>query len=343
MKPKNIVVLGFGRSGTTWIADIISKIMGQLILFEPIHPSVTELANKFSYSTLNGNGDSELLKDFYKNLLIKNHRKKWLMRNHVPDRLENISDSFLDTLWDECTIAGFKEIRANFMVEWFLKELDAKIVFIMRHPAATISSIKGRPNFWEYGWPGTYNLFLEKTIYHEYYKDHVITNYINTVERAKTYSEKCAVMWAITHAIALPELTRLNLPVFFYEEFYDFPFTSSRTLMRYLDYKDVNIHPSYLFTPSMTTLMTIHGIRIMEEERSKKGIAFFEEKLSTEELYDIMEIVTAFGITYYDHNGLVKPQDTKEGLHYPSVKFHPTEQKAVIGHESLGLACQTNR
>lgn len=317
MKSQNIVVLGFGRSGTTWIADIISKIMGKLILFEPIHPSVTELADKFSYSTLNGNSDSGLLKNFYDDVLFKNHRKKWLMRNHVPDRLENISDSFLDTLWGECNIAGFKEIRANFLIEWFQKELNAKIVFIMRHPGATVSSIKGRPNFWEYGWPGTYNLFLERTIYNDFYNDHEISRQVEVVEQANTYAEKCAVMWAITHAIALPQLARLNLPVFFYEEFYDYPFPSSRNLMRYLDCNHVDIHPSYLFTPSMTTLMTIHGIRIMEEERAKKGIAFFEEKLSLQELQDIMRIVRSFGIEYYDSNGLVKPQTNKDGLHYP--------------------------
>lgn len=339
MKPKNIIVLGFGRSGTTWIADIISKITGQLILFEPIHPSVTKLAAKLSYSTINGNGDSEslseLLKKFYENVLIKKHRKKWLMRNHVPDKLENISDSFLDTLWGECSIAGFKEIRANFLIEWFLQKLDAKIVFIMRHPGATISSIKGRSNFWEFGWPGTYKLFLEKTIYHKYYKDHPIANYVEVVERANTYAENCAIMWAITHAIALPELARLKLPIFFYENFYDFPFSSSRTLMRYLNYNNVDIHPSYLFTPSMTTLRTIHGIRIMEEERKRRGMAFFEEKLSNQELHDIMEIVRTFGITYYDHNGLLKPFYTDDGLHYPLQKFQPTEPISGLGCDNL--------
>jgi hypothetical protein len=308
METNNIVVLGFGRSGTTWIADIISKILGQLILFEPLHPSVTDLAARVSYSSLNSNGSSELLRSFYDKVLNKKLRKKWLMRNHVPDRLERVSDGFLDTLWEECSIAGFKEIRANFMMEWFMKELDAKIVFIMRHPGATISSIKGRPNFWEFGWPGTYNLFLQRTIYHKHYREHQIANHIDLVKSAATYAEKCAVMWAITHAIALPELERLGLPIFFYEEFYDYPFASTRALMHYLGQGDASIHPSYLFTPSMTTLMTIHGIRILEEERARKGIAFFEEKLSEKELADIMRIVQAFGIKIYDHNGLVKPQ-----------------------------------
>jgi hypothetical protein len=306
METKNIVVLGFGRSGTTWIADIISKITGQLILFEPIHPSVTDLAAEFSYLPVNANEKSEPLKSFYDDVLNKRHRRKWLMRNHVPDRLEKISESFLGTLWEECSIAGFKEIRCNFMIEWYMKHLNAKIVFIMRHPGATVSSIKGRANFWEYGWPETYNMFLKRTIYNERYKNHEIAGKVDVVAGAETYAEKCAVMWAITHAIAMPELTRLGLPIFYYEEFYDFPFNSSRALMRYLGYEHVNIHPAYLFTPSMTTLLTIHGIQIMEAERAKKGIAFFEERLTDKELDGIMKIVKAFGINTYDNDGIVK-------------------------------------
>jgi hypothetical protein len=199
----------------------------------------------------------------------------------------------------------------------------------MRHPGATVSSIKGRSNFWEFGWPETYNMFLKRTIYNDHYKDHPITNCLDVVKRAETYAEQCAVMWAITHAIALPELNRLGLPVFFYEEFYDLPFESSRELMRYLGYGDVNIHPSYLFTPSMTTLMTIHGIKIMEEERAKQGIAFFEEKLSKKELDDIMKIVTTFGITCYDLNGLIKPHDTIDCLHYPVPLVSGTNTSAL--------------
>jgi hypothetical protein len=46
----------------------------------------------------------------------------------------------------------------------------------------------------------------------------------------------------------------------------------------------------------------------MEEERATKGIAFFEGRLTEEEVVNIMKIVEAFGITFYDHNGLVKSQ-----------------------------------
>lgn len=303
-KKNIIVVLGFGRSGTTWISDIISKVSGHLILFEPIHPQVTYLAEKLAYASVTDNGSSDLLRYFYAEVMNKRNRAKWLMRNHVPDRLDKISDSFLHTLWEQCHIIGFKEIRANFLMEWYLEHLGARIVFIIRHPCATVASIKVRQNFWEFGWPDTYNLFLEKTIYNQHYQDHPLRRGLGVVREARTQVEQYAVMWAITHAIALPELARLGLPLFHYEEFYDQPFSSTKALFNYLGNAQVHIHPSYLFTPSMTTLKTVHGLGSMEKNLAKKGVAFFwEERLTEAEVERVMEIVRAFGITLYEEEG----------------------------------------
>jgi hypothetical protein len=298
-----LIILGFGRSGTTWISDIISKVTGSLILFEPLHPSVTDLSRNFSYSAVANKDDSIILKDYLENVLNKRHRKMWLMRNHVPTPLENVSHNFLEVLWEECSVIGFKEIRANFMIPWLRSNLNAKIIFVVRHPLAVVSSILKRSNFWEFGWPDTYELFLEKTIYNSCYKDHEISTCIDLIQSAKTTLEKITVMWAVTHAIALPELKKLNLPFFYYEDIYCDPFSSIRNMFRYLGYNQIKLHPSYLFTPSMTTLKTIHGLYSMEERILSKNLAFFWERiLSEKEIGTVMDIVGHFRIHVYDDN-----------------------------------------
>ncbi|MBM4293284.1 MAG: sulfotransferase [Deltaproteobacteria bacterium] len=305
---KNIIILGFGRSGTTWISDIVSKITGKLVLFEPVHPSVTEHVERFAYATITDRETSSLLKDFYNKVLNKQHRKMWLLRNHVPDRLEHINPDFLTMLWEECGIIGFKEIRANFMMEWYLENLPGKIVFVIRHPCATVASIKKRVNFWEFGWPYTYDLFLGKTLFNEHYQNHPIQNCVEVVRRADSDIAKYAVMWAITHAIALPELERLGLPLFFYENFYDHPFSSSREMFNYLGYENVDIHPSFLFTPSMTALATVHGLEVPEQVYKQKGVSFFWDSILNEEEVDgVLDIVKSFGINLYDKHGIMQP------------------------------------
>jgi hypothetical protein len=232
--------------------------------------------------------------------MAKQHRKMWLMRNHVPVRLENISQQFLELLWENCNVSGFKEIRANFMVDWLYHELQLQIVYIVRHPFAVVSSILRRHNFWEFGWPETYEMFLAKTIYHQHYKNHQIADYIDVVKNAKTDIQKFTIMWAITHAIAIPELERLGLPLFYYEDFYTDPFPAVKNLLKYLGIEDASIHPAYIFTPSMTTLKTLHGLYESEQLIKNGASLFWENTLSSEQVDSIMKIIDHFGIELYN-------------------------------------------
>jgi hypothetical protein len=298
------VVLGFGRSGTTWISDIISKSTGGLILFEPLHPCVAPLAETFAYSY----GDqSGRLGAHLDDLLNKRIREKWLLRNHIPVSLDEVSDYLVDMVWEECAPLGFKEIRANFLIRWLVDNLGAKIVFVVRHPCATIASILRRTRFWlEFGWEKHYAMFLERTVLDPYYGSHEIAHHQDIIASASTDTAKQAVMWAVTHALVLPELEALGLPVFHYEDFYAKPFAAARSMLHYLGYAGEDVHPAHIFTPSMTTMKTLHGIHEYEKILARKGSAFFwEDMLSEEDVATVMSLVQEFGVGLYDSSGFV--------------------------------------
>lgn len=335
MIERPIVILGFGRSGTTWLSDIVSKATGQLILFEPLHWSVIDgidppypgfhprlseapLAREFGYiSSITYEARAEFLKDYFDDVLNKRWQRPWLLRNHVMTKersMENLDPSFLKLLWDECSVLGFKEIRANFIIKWLQKELNPRIVFVIRHPLAVVSSLKKRLNFWEFGWSATYGRFMEQ-IKNSNYRLYEIANRMSPVEEVKSGKEeeeyekikKYAIMWAITHAIAIPTLDKLNLPLWYYEDFYQNPFSESRKLLKYLGYERAHIHPSHLFTPAMTTLKTLHGLRETESQVAEKGSAFFwESSLSEKEADLVMSVVEFFDIDLYDRSGFPK-------------------------------------
>ncbi|MCF6158859.1 MAG: hypothetical protein E3K32_09875 [wastewater metagenome] len=309
-----IVILGFGRSGTTWLSDVISKKMGGLILFEPFHPSVTNCSSQFAYSHISQEKDSKLLEGFLNDVLNKRHKRKWLLRNHIPVSLDEVTDDFQDTVWQECNILGFKEPRASFLISWLQKNFNAKIVFIVRHPCAVIASIKKRVNFWEeFGWSQNYKMFLQKTIFSESFHNHEIINYIDVVENARTDIEKMSVMWSITHSVAIEELERLSIPIFHYEDFYYAPFLFFRNLFAYIGYSGSNLHPSYFFTPSMTTVKTLHGLYNYEGKFVEKGASlFWENILDDSEVDTIMKIVNSFGIYIYDKTGFPVRKANKE-------------------------------
>lgn len=297
---QKVALLGFGRSGTTWVSDIISKVTGTLVLFEPFHPTVTELSERFSYSEVRNPEDSRVLKEYFDGLLEKRNRKMWLLRNHVPVGLNKVSPEFLDTIWDECRVSGFKAIRGNSMVDWFHREMGYKVVFMVRHPCAVVASIKRRSNFWEFGWPRTYELFLSKTVYN----GNSAERFRPIVEDVKDDIGRFAVMWAVTHAIALPQLDRLGLPLFYYEDFYREPFKHAREMFRYMGLGEVDIHPSHMFTPSMTTMRTVHGMYDKEADIVTKGAsAFWDKDLTSRDVDMIMELVKAFGVELYERDG----------------------------------------
>ncbi len=302
-----VFVLGFGRSGTTWISELISKFSGGLILFEPLHPCVAEFSEELTYRPIACRRESILMKSHLSGILAKQRREKWLLRGHIPVSLDHVPDNLVDLFWRECQVLGFKEIRANFMIDWLHSEFGARIVFIVRHPCAVIASIKNRVNFWgEFGWPKHYQMFLDRTVYNDLYRNHPIQYAIDTIEGASTDIEKQAVMWTITHAIALPELDRLGFPVFFYEDFSTKPFDAARTLVSYLGMAQKGIHPSFIFTSSKTSDKSGQTLFDENQRNRKNGSTFWADALSETETARIMRIVEAFEVGIYNAQGTVK-------------------------------------
>ncbi len=293
-----IVVLSFGRSGSTWISDILSKNLGGLLLFEPLHPETCPFAEAACYS--DGYSLGRRLAPFLHDILAGKDHNRWLLRNHLFSPLESVSQAYVDMVWEESRVLGFKEIRANFMIDWLVERLHARIVYLVRHPAAVIASLRRRVNFWnEFGFETHWRLFL----------DHVVANprhaptlapYASIIQRARTRIQREAVMWSVSHKLATQALARHSLPIFYYEDFYEQPFPTTRELIRYAGGDPDALHPAHIFVPSMTTIRTVHGLTSSESDFAAKGWAiFWEDILSEEELAEIMAVVRAFELDDY--------------------------------------------
>lgn len=303
---KSVVILGFGRSGTTWISDILSKVTGRLILFEPLHPAASGLGRAFTYGRGVSPVGGDSLVSYLDDVLGKRVRKNWLLRNHLPVGLDEVSDDFVDAVWRECEVVGLKEIRSNFMIPWLARSLDVRIVFVMRHPLAVMASLKKRVRFFdEFGWDAHVEMFVERVFSNEAYASTGVLGGRARFVGARTRIEQCACMWAATHAVALADLARLGLPVFHYESFYESPYATTRALLRYLGLSGRSIHPSHLFVPSITTHKTLHGLREGEDRIAREGASlFWDGVLTAEEVDSTMEIVRAFGLRTYSEDRL---------------------------------------
>lgn len=231
------------------------------------------------------------------------------MRNHVPVRIDNINPTFLDYLWRECGIAGFKEIRLNLSIPWLAQQNFGSILFVIRDPRAVVASILNRPNFWEFGWPGTYDLVVGNVLDEPALAHHPVHRHADIMRSARSDIERIAVLWALSHAIALEDCEQYGIPVIRYEDLYRDPFDVVRQVIKACHLDPRPIHPSYVFSPSLTTNRTFHGIYSMDKKIQRSDFSvFWQRTLSARQCSAIAEIVHEFGLQYdLEEPGFVRP------------------------------------
>ena len=132
---KSVIVMGAGRSGTTWIAEVLSKFLDYRFIYEPFHPNSLQHIKSFKFKYFYNETDPN--RKFYAimNWILAGHiRNKWVDNNNRVFKPDG---------------RIVKSIRLNFSIEWILKYFPkVPIIFIIRHPCAVVSSKKAL------GWSG---------------------------------------------------------------------------------------------------------------------------------------------------------------------------------------------
>lgn len=256
MKNSPIIIVGFGRSGTTWLSDIISKILGGIILFEPFHPKVFTNSESYCYSQISNK--KEVTNHIFE---CKSYTSKsrWLYRNHI-NRADGADSSFIKYVSNHTNVIGFKTIRSNHMISFLSTIFNSHTILIHRHPFAVLTSIMNRPQFWnEFGWDWHCSKFFERSLIEE----HFTSDKISVLEKVKdscvSKKEVIILMWSISFIISSKDIRKIKGFSQSYEALYLDPFNEIKKILSYLDKKSSKIHPSHIFTPSLTTLKTIHA------------------------------------------------------------------------------------
>ena len=110
-----IVVLGAGRSGTTWLAEILAA-SGLELIFEPLNerqvPEATEFRRTVRF--LDATDTTDRWNQLFQKILAGEIRNTWTLR--------------AGTRGDRKLV---KFIRANFILEWMLSRFDFLPIFII--------------------------------------------------------------------------------------------------------------------------------------------------------------------------------------------------------------------
>ena len=304
-----LVITGFGRSGTTWLSDILSKCLQGLVLFEPFHPIVFNGADKVCYKTLVQ--DSDLIKKHWKQCKISPPNNPWLVRNHLPDT-ENISDSYINYLWSNSKILGFKSIRLNHSLSTIKSQLNARVIYIYRSPLCVLFSINARKNFWnEFSWNWHSENFFKRALSTDNFTVSEIEVLKSILNHVNSRNKTILSMWAISFLISMTEVLRNGFLSLCYEDLYRSPYECTAKILKGLnEHNHIGFHPSYFFTPSMTSLRTIHVERKHLLNSNNDVIKYFlRDHLSAESLREFNELIASILILRPQIYAIIKEKE----------------------------------
>ena len=196
----SIFLAGSGRSGTTWVSDIINYNNEYRYVFEPFHPEKVKICEVFEHKQyLRPEDQREEFLRPARTILSGRLKSRWADRFHS----RFLSGRRL-----------IKDIRANLMLGWIHANFpEMPIVFLLRHPCAVANSkIK-------LGWkPDINELLSQRELVEDFLKP-----FEDEMRSAKTDFERHVLSWCVENYVPLAQLKRGEVHLAFYENLSENP------------------------------------------------------------------------------------------------------------------------
>ena len=260
---------GAARSGTTWLADLISSQIPSRILFEPFNPDLVSDYRRFHYFQYMRPGTQN--PEFYafaQKVFTGEIRNRWIDRQN-----ERIISRF----------RLVKEIRANLALKWLHDSFpEVPIIFILRHPCAVVLSRM------ELGWATDRDiepLLLQPQLVEDY-----LGPYLDLIQDAGSSEEKHAVIWSVSNLVPLRQFKSDEVKIVYYENLCTQPEIELPGIFDALGYPFSGRLIASSNQPSQTSRRdSAVAIRTDKIENWKK-------RLGRSQIEAILRVVQAFGL-----------------------------------------------
>ena len=231
-----IVLSGSGRSGTTWMADLLCSGTQVQQIFEPLHPvGVPEVQRLLGW-------------DESRHPHIRSrYIRPGALCPEWKALLEKILCGEVRNYWTDYDRTAFfpdrylvKLIRANLMLGFISDEFRPKIIHVVRSPCAVVASRL------KYGWHADIRDVLDQE---ELVTDH-LSDHVDDIARENDALGAHAVWWAVENAIAQRDLESRPHLVVYYEVFRKNPKAEMRRIAEFAGLKMREIGATRLERPS---------------------------------------------------------------------------------------------
>ena len=185
-----------------------------------------------------------------------------------------------------------KFIRANLMLGWLAKNYNAKIVLLVRHPAAVVSSrlrlIESTPQHtWSFD-----NLFRQYTTDTRLAEDY-LHKYNSVLRGPLTPTSALTVIWCIENVLPIVKAQKHGHYVAFYEDLILDPNTYWNQLLQYLGFNAVP-NSKILSKPSQQASMDMKESGLNDRQFTK-----WTTYLNQKQVTEIETVLKAFQVNIY--------------------------------------------
>jgi hypothetical protein len=206
-----VLLAGSGRSGTTWVQELINHRHDHRAIFEPFLGSMVPFCSHFQRKQyLRETDDSPEFLGPARTILGGAFRNDW-------------TDQYNDRpIYHKRLI---KDIRANLMLHWLHRHFPAvPIVFLMRHPCAVVASqLRGR-----------WGLNAADLLKQPQLVDDFLGPFVGLIRCARDDFENLLLVWCVENYVPLRQFRRGELLVVFYEELVRYPSREVGRLFHFL-------------------------------------------------------------------------------------------------------------
>lgn len=267
---RSMIVAGTGRSGTTWLARIISSQLPCRLMFEPFHSRLVPDYAGFNYfQYMRPEAVNRELFAYCERVFSGAIRHPWI-------------DRMVDTVSPEVRL--IKEIRANLFLKWITRNFAGiPHLFVIRHPCAVVQSRM------HLGWAtdGDIEPFLSQA---KLVEDH-LADKMDIIGRAATPEQKHAIIWCISNLVPLRQFAAGELNIVFYEHLCTRPEIELPRMFGCLGQKyDPSTIDVVLDQPAPT------ATRDSAVMRGRDKVTGWKSQLAVRQIDDILSIVEAFGL-----------------------------------------------
>lgn len=273
---KAILLSGSGRSGTTWLANIIAACPGFGISFEPFDYRKVPEAKDFPLRAyLRPDGNYPRHKAFVEKVLRGKIHNVWTDRE---------KHHFF--IWRYL----LKTIRANLMLSWIDGQFGCPIVYIIRHPCAVVlSRVK-------LNWDTHLEVFLNQK---ELMSDYLV-KYEAVIREAKNPIQKHTIMWCIENLVPLSQIAQ-----------HDWIFCAYENLCSNSEEEIDRIFVRLGLRRTKRVNRTLNSFyQTRSDSAVRKGrdpLNDWKVKLEKDEIKEILSIVHKFGIGIYGDSSMPVP------------------------------------